>query len=102
MLAKRVMGLQEPRSVMIIDFERAQIIPGLTHEHPQARLEAATLAGGLQWLISKWEFSTLTALHANEASRFYLLDPCLAQLSGCVLKVVVSQVMGYQRIEVKH
>ncbi len=53
MLARHVMGLQEPRSVMIIDFEFAQIIPGLSHEHPQARLEAAALTAGLQWLMSK-------------------------------------------------
>ncbi len=53
MLARHVMGLQEPRSVMIIDFERAQIIPGLTHEDPQARLEAAKLSGQLQSLRSR-------------------------------------------------
>ncbi len=53
MLARHVIGLQGSRSIMLIDFRKAQIIPGLSHKHHLAQKEAAGLAGSLQWLRPK-------------------------------------------------
>ncbi len=75
MLARHVKGLQGSGRVMIIDFGRAQIVPGLTHEHPHSREEAATLARGLRYLRSWWEISILLAFNANVALCSALLVP---------------------------